>query len=119
MQIPNWVKPGVWGAILGAVAVTAVGFGADIVVTSGNAEETAARRSQEAVIAALTPICVAQFKGASKEEQVASLTTLEKETYYLRGEYIEEQGWATMPGSSEPNDAVADACAIELLELAD
>lgn len=116
MQIPNWVKPGFWGAVLGAVAMTAIGFGDNLVVTSSNAEEMATLRSQNAVVAALTPICVFQFNEAPKDERVAALDKLEKESYYLRGKYIEEHGWATMPGNTKPNDAIADECASQLLE---
>ena len=26
MQVPQWVKPGVWGVVIGAVAIMIVGF---------------------------------------------------------------------------------------------
>jgi len=119
MKIPNWIKPGFWGMVLGAVAATALGFGDDLVVTTSDAKEMATQQSQEAIVAALTPICVFQFKEATKEEQVASLTKLEQETYYLRGKFVEEQGWATMPGSTKPNNVIADECAVQLLKLND
>jgi len=119
MKIPNWIKPGFWGAVLGAIAVTALGFGDDLVVTTSDAKEMATQQSQEAIVAALTPICVFQFKEAPKEEQVASLGKLERETYYLRGKFVEKHGWATMPGSTKPNDAIADECAARLMKLAD
>ena len=117
MKIPEWVKPGVWGAVVGAALFAAIGFSQDLIVTSGNAQDIADRQSKDAVLTALTPICVAQFRGASKDKQTTSLAALEKETSYLRGDYIEKQGWATMPGSEEPDNSVADACASELMNL--
>ena len=116
--IPEWVKPAVWGGIAGAAVIAIVGFSLDWVVTSGTADAQAARRSEQAVIAALTPVCVAQFKKVAKQEQATYLAALAKEDSWERGDYIEKQGWATMPGSTEANDDVAEACAEELLKAA-
>ena len=117
-KIPEWVKPAVWGGIVGAVVIAIIGFSASWVVTSGTANEQAERRAQQAVIAAMTPVCVAQFKKLAEEEQVTHLAALEQESSWKQGDYIENQGWATMPGSKEPNAQVADACAEELLKVA-
>ncbi len=117
-KIPEWVKPAVWGGIVGAVVIAIGGFSAGWVLTSGTADEQAENRAQKAVIAALTPVCVAQFKKVTQEKQVTHLAALEKESAWQQGDYIEKQGWATMPGSKEPNAQVADACAEELLKIA-
>ncbi len=116
MRIPEWIKPAVWGGIFGAVAITIVGFSADWVVTTASASEQAEAKADQAVIAALTPVCVAQFKKAAQDSQQTHLAALEDQSSWLRGDYIEEHGWATMPGSNEPDDEVADACARELLK---
>ena len=118
MNVPVWVKPGVWGGIIGAVAITIIGFSADWVVTSGSAQKMAEQKGEKAVIAALTPICVAQFKSQAQPIQSTQLAALEDQSSYQRGDFIEKQGWATMPGSKEPSDDVADACATELMKLA-
>ena len=117
-KIPEWVKPAGWGGIVGAVVVAIIGFSAGWVVTSGTADEQAARQAKLAVIAALTPVCVAQFKKLAEEEETTHLAALEQESSWKQGDYIENQGWATMPGSKEPNAQVADACAEELLKVA-
>ncbi len=117
-KIPEWVKPAVWGGIVGAVVIAIIGFSANWVVTSGTANEQAERRAQQAVIAAMMPVCVAQFKKVAEEEQVTHLAALQKESSWKQGDYIEKQGWATMPGSKKPNNKVADACAEELLKAA-
>jgi hypothetical protein len=118
MKSPEWLKPAVWGGIVGAVVVTAVGFSAGWVVTSGSAQKMAAQQEEKAVLAALTPICVAQFKTQTPEARTTQLAALKGASSWQQGDYVEKQGWATMPGSKEPDDEVADACASELLKLA-
>ena len=34
-----------------------------------------------------------------------------------RGDYVEKQGWATMPGDKEPDSRVARACADLLMQV--
>ncbi len=118
MNIPEWVKPAAWGGIVGAIIILIVAFSAGWVVTSGSAAKMAKDEGTKAALAALTPICVAQFKGQSDEVQTTQLAALGKESYYNRGDFVEKQGWATLPGSEKPNDDVADACAVELMKLA-
>lgn len=118
MKVREWVKPGVWGGIVGGATVAIVGFSAGWVVTSGSAQEMADKQREKAVIAALTPICIAQFKIQTQEVRTTQLAALKAESSWERGNYVEKQGWATMPGSKEPNDEVADACAAELLKQA-
>ena len=36
---------------------------------------------------------------------------------WKRGDYVQKQGWATMPGEKEPDSQVADEVAIRLMEL--
>ncbi|MGE0237519.1 MAG: hypothetical protein AB7F09_18485 [Parvibaculaceae bacterium] len=117
MNIPEWIKPAVWGGVAGAVVFTIIGFSAGWVVTSASAEKMAKDQGEKAALAALAPICVAQFKSQSQDMQTTQLAALEKESSYKRGDYVEKQGWATLPGSEKPNDDVADACAVELMKL--
>ncbi len=117
-RIPEWFRPAVTGGIAGAVVIAIVGFSAGWVVTSGSAHALAEQQGEKAVIAALTPICIAQFKGQTPEIRTTKLAALQGESSWARGDYVEKQGWATMPGSKEPEDEVADACATELMKLA-
>jgi hypothetical protein len=78
----------------------------------------AEKQGEKAVLAALTPICVAQFKGQVPEMRTTKLAALKDVRSWERGDYVEKQGWATMPGSKEPDDEVAGACAAELMKLA-
>ena len=100
------------------MVVAIVAFSAGWVVTSESDARTAQSKSDKAVIAALAPICVAQFKSEPQAEQTTHLAALEKEPSWDRGDYVEKHGWATMPGSKTPNDAVAEACTSQLLKVA-
>ncbi|UYN96474.1 MAG: hypothetical protein KIT25_05950 [Enhydrobacter sp.] len=117
MNVPEWLKPGVSGALVGAAAIAIFSFSAGWVVTSGSARTMAEVKGEKAVIAALTPICVAQFKGQAMDERSTQLAALERENSWQRGGFVERQGWATMPGSDEARNEVANACADELMKL--
>lgn len=113
------IKPAAWGAVAGAVAITIVGFGAGWVVTSGAAEVMAVDRADEAVLSALTPVCVAQFRAEAEAVREAQLAALEEADSWNQSDVVVEQGWATLPGAEEPNEEVAEACAERLLEMAE
>lgn len=117
-EAPVWLKPALMGAVGGAVALAIIGFATGYVVTGSNAQEMAEDAGDKAVLAALTPICVEQFKQMTASARTTQLAALEDESSWSRGDYVEEHGWATFPGAEEPNDDVADACANELMEIA-
>lgn len=117
-QAPVWLKPGIIGAVVGAVAIAIVGFGTSYIVTSSNAQEMAEDAGDKAVLAALTPICVQQFNQLTDQAQMTQLAGLKDESSWKRGDYVEKQGWATMPGTQKPNAGVADACASQLMAIA-
>ena len=62
MQTPEWLKPGLYGAACGAVALAVVGFSWGGWVTGGTARTMAADQSEADVVAALSLICVDQSK---------------------------------------------------------
>jgi hypothetical protein len=87
-----------------------VGFSWGGWVTGGTAETLAKNRATTAVVAALTPICVEKFRQAAGAS--ANLAEMKRATYvWDQSTFIEKGGWATLPGSAEPNSAVARACA--------
>jgi alpha/beta superfamily hydrolase len=107
------VRPALWGAVAGAIALAIVGFSWGGWVTGGSAETLATNRAATAVVAALTPICVEKFRQAA--DASANLIEMKKATYsWDQSKFVEKGGWATMPGSTEPNSAVAKACAESL-----
>jgi len=112
MQIPMEVKPAAIGAVGGAILVAIVGFGWAGWTTAGSAEKMASERSQTAVVAALSPICVNRFKqDAAATEHLAEL---KKVNSWRQGDYIEKGGWAKLPGNTEDEAQVARACASAL-----
>lgn len=117
-ESPIWLKPGIIGGIVGAVALAIIGFGTGYAVTGSNAQEMAEGAGDKAVLAALTPICVEQFRQMTASAESTQLAALADESSWRRGDYVEKQGWATFPGTEEPNRHVADACADELMKIA-
>lgn len=104
------VKPALWGAATGATALAIVGFSWGGWVTDRTAETLAKNRAATAVVTALAPICVEKFRQAA--DVSANLAEMKKAAYASdQSRFIEKGGWATMPGSSEPNSAVARVCA--------
>jgi hypothetical protein len=94
---------------VGAAALTMiVGFGWGGWVTGGTAQAMAENMAQDAVVKRLGPMCVTQFQQAPGKVQ--NLKDLEKTESWQRSEYIEKQGWATMPGETKPDSKVAAEC---------
>jgi pimeloyl-ACP methyl ester carboxylesterase len=102
----------VQGIAIGAVATMLVGFSFGGWVTGGTARKTAERDAKYATIAALAPICVDKFE--NNADAATNLSTLKKISLWQQASFIEKGGWATMPGASEADMGVAQACA-ELL----
>jgi hypothetical protein len=109
MKIPSELKPAAWGAVGGAVVLAIIGFTWGGWVTGATAESTANDRAEEAVVAALAPICAAQFREATNA--AVNLATLKETKSYEQRKFVEEGGWATMPGQDDPESGVAAACA--------
>ena len=113
MEAPVWLKPAISGGLVGAVATMAVGFGYGGWMLGSSAETMAEQRSTIAVTQALVPVCIAQSK--TDPEAVGKLAELKTFTSpYQQREFVMKSGWATVPASAEPNDALAEACAKEL-----
>ncbi len=117
MQIPTWTKPGVTGAIVGAIATMIIGFSQGGWYSGGSAERLAKERSAVAVVDALVPVCVSQSKvdpqATTKLGQLVAM-----KTSYEQRDFVISSGWATMPASDGPNRDVASKCADILVKPA-
>lgn len=82
-------------------------------MSPGRAAKLGSERAEAAVIEALTPICVAKFQQDTERE--AKLAALKEASSWSRDDYVVEQGWATMPGSDEPEQGIASACVSRIL----
>ncbi|HET7672585.1 MAG TPA: hypothetical protein VFK84_19405 [Burkholderiales bacterium] len=112
VTIPAGWKPFSLGALAGAIIITWTGFDALGWKTASAAETLAKRRADVAVVSAMASVCDAKFRQAANFP--ARLATLQKADRYARGDLVQKAGFATMPGSAEPNHEIGQACA-ELL----
>jgi hypothetical protein len=108
MTAPEWLKPGLFGAAAGAVALAIVGFSWGGWVTGGAAESMASDRAKVEVVAAMVPFCVARSRADPAFS--ATFAELKDAQTYHRRDILMEAGWATMPGSTEPDRYLATAC---------
>ncbi|MBI2115879.1 MAG: hypothetical protein HYT85_12440 [candidate division NC10 bacterium] len=102
-------KTAVFWSWVGSVVLTMIiGFAWGGWVTGGTARSMAEKMAEDAVVKRLAPICVVQFKQAPGKAQKPK--ELEKIDSWQRSEYVEKQGWATMPGEEKPDSKVASEC---------
>lgn len=114
MKIPVETKPLLWGAAGGAAIVAVAGFGWAGWTTANSAEAMAVKRSDEAVVAALAPVCVDRF--GLDNAAAANLVALKAADSWTRSDLVVKGGWARIgTGATDMrHSAVARACA-ELL----
>jgi hypothetical protein len=108
-------KSTVFWIVIGAIILTMyLGFSQAGWVTGGNALRMVEDASEDAVIARLAPICVTQFDQEFESDQ--RLTEFKELTSSgRRTTFVKDQGWATMPGESTPDNKVASECAQQLM----
>ena len=112
MKLPVWLKPGLWGVVVGAIAISIVGFSQLGWTTTATAERLAQERVNTAVVAALVPFCVAK---AQQDPDKAVLTKFQAEQpSYSRSDMVMKAGWATLGNEQSPDNALARACSDKL-----
>ena len=118
MQVQRpWMKPGVWGAVIGSILTMIVGFNWGGWTTSSTANQVAIQRADAAVTTAFVPVCLAQEKvDAPKGKKLGELKAITAS--YEQTDFVMKAGWATFPGKTDPNRDVAEACASALLKPA-
>lgn len=112
MQTPEWLKPGLWGAVCGAVAISIVGFSQLGWKTSTNAEQMASERADTAVVTAMVPFCVAKAKASSDPAEMVKFQA--EQSSYSRSDIVIKAGWATLNGAKFADNALARACSEQL-----
>ena len=108
MNIPEWTKPGVYGALVGAGAVSILGFTWGGWVTGGTANDRAMAMSRDDVVASMVPVCLDMAR--SDPARVDKIETIRAASTYQRRDALMTVGWATMPGTDAPNRDIAQAC---------
>lgn len=114
MKIPVWLKPGIWGAVIGAAVLALVGFTQLGWMSAASGDRMATVRTEKAVLAALVPFCVDK---ASRDPDLAIMAKFKAEqSSYSRNDLVTKAGWATLDGSKVANDSLARACSEKLHE---
>lgn len=113
IQVP-WLKPTLWGAVLGSVVTMIAGFGWMGWTLGHTAERMAVERANGAIVVALTPSCISQFM--QQPNAAVKLKELQGTDTWRQREYVEAGGWATPAGGKTPNSELATACAAGLLK---
>ena len=112
MELPSAVKPGLWGAAAGAIAMAVVGFSYLGWTTAATSQKLAQETADTAVVAALLPFCVTK---AEKDPNLTILAKLQTEqSSYSRHDIVMKAGWATLGGETAGRDDLARACADKL-----
>jgi hypothetical protein len=112
MNSPEWLKPGLYGAVIGGAFVAIVGFTWGGWVTSGTAQDRAVALSEEDVVAAMVPVCLDMAR--TDPARMAKLTAIREASTYQRRDALMDVGWATVPGTETPDRDIAQACLASL-----
>lgn len=108
MNTPEWLKPSIYGALVGAVCVGIAGFTWGGWVTGGTANDRAMEMSRDDVVASMVPVCLDMAR--SDPARVQKLEAIRAASTYQRRDALMEAGWATVPGTDAPNRDIAQAC---------
>jgi hypothetical protein len=107
-------KSRVFWIAIGAIILTLfLGFTRAGWTTEASANKLAETSAQNAVVARLAPICVAQ--SGADPQQASKLVEFNTLNSSKRTTYVKDQGWATMPGEAGPDNRVASECARQLV----
>lgn len=108
MNTPEWLKPGVYGALIGAAAIGFIGFSWGGWLTGGAADKMASAMARDEVVAAMVPICLDIAR--SDPNRITHLAAISDASSFKRRETMMATGWATVPGSDAPDGKLAVAC---------
>jgi hypothetical protein len=97
------------GAAAGAVATMVIGFTWGGWTLGSTAKQMSEQRISAALVAVLAPMCVDKFRQAP--DAAGQMVEFKKVSSWMQDSYIQKGGWATFPGMSSPDLAIAQACA--------
>ena len=108
MNIPEWLKPGLIGAVSGGLLVALAGFAWAGWMTTTRAGHMGQAMADEQVIAALVPVCVE--RAGRDPDRLGKLATIRQATGTGQRDAVAATGWATIPGNANASRALASAC---------
>lgn len=103
------------GAAIGAIAAMVVGFNWGGWILGSTANRHAQAGAESAVVAALAPMCVQNFRQSA--DAAMTLKDFKEQSPYKQTGYVEKGGWAVLPGNEKPSVGVAKGCALLLNNL--
>ncbi|HEX3860493.1 MAG TPA: hypothetical protein VHY35_02240 [Stellaceae bacterium] len=110
----SWLKPGLWGAAIGAIGIMIIGFWQFGWMLAGKADQMAQERANTAVAEALAPVCAARF--FAQTNATAKLADLRKLTSdYSQRDFVEKGGWAVAVDAKSPNYQLVSECTKKIL----
>ncbi len=114
MNTPEWVKPGIYGALIGAAVIGIGGFAWGGWVTGATARDRAMALSRQDVVAAMVPVCLDMAR--VDPDRVMKIAAIRDAQTYQRRNALMEAGWATVPGRTAPDRDIARAC-LDMLDM--
>jgi hypothetical protein len=109
------LKPFAWGLAAGAIGwwvVLAFVFGW---TSASTATKEAAVQTEQAVVAALAPVCANRF--LALPDAAAKKASLAEAASWKRDEFF-SNAWVTLPGESRPDPELVNACSKIVLDTA-
>jgi hypothetical protein len=98
-----------WSCVASVVVTMIIGFTWGGWVRGATAQSMAETRAEDAVAKRLAQICVFQSRQDPARDQ--KLKELKDLSAFERGDYVDKQGWARMPGEPRTDREVAEDCA--------
>jgi hypothetical protein len=109
------LKSTLMGVLIGAAALAFIGFTWGGWVTGSTADKIANSKASAAVVLALAPMCVDNFR--HQPDAGAQLVNFQKLSSYDQAGFVEKAGWASALGSKQDSSAITRACAESLAKL--
>jgi hypothetical protein len=99
----------VQGAIAGVLVTVVIGFNWGGWTLESTSKQNTEKSTSAALVAVLAPMCAEKFRLAS--DVTLNMAEFKKVSSWMQDSFIQKGGWATFPGMSSPDLAVAQACA--------
>ncbi|OGA18143.1 MAG: hypothetical protein A3G25_19250 [Betaproteobacteria bacterium RIFCSPLOWO2_12_FULL_63_13] len=104
------------GFVAGGIVTMLLGFNWANWHLESTVDKLVSESNEQVRIAALAPICVANFKRAAKTDHDL-IVALQKADSWNREDDLMKAGWVTFPGEKEPSRTIANECVESLMKM--
>jgi hypothetical protein len=112
MDVKEWFRAAFIGLVVGGIATASLGFYYGGWTTAAGAQALATEQTQLGVANALAPYCVERAK--ADPSYASKVEALKAGNSYNQTAIIQDSGWATLPGTSQPDTHLAASCQVLL-----